>query len=64
MCSACCLIVIYICVKFRENIEWTRVHTRWLFSIATMFKGLQLQKQVIRVMVFVFCILSDGALHL
>ena len=28
MCSALWLIVLYICVKFRENIELTRVHNR------------------------------------
>ena len=35
MYSACCLMVLYICVKFRENItnlirdiEWTQVHGR------------------------------------
>ena len=28
MCSASCLIVLYICVKFHENIEQTLVHSR------------------------------------
>ena len=28
MFSASRLIVIYICVKFHENIEWTRVHSK------------------------------------
>ena len=28
MCSACPLILLYICVKFHENIEQTPVHSR------------------------------------
>ena len=28
MCSASHLIVLSICVKFHENIEWTQVHSR------------------------------------
>ena len=46
MCSALCLIVIYICVKFRENIMngimlWSghEYTVEMLFSIFIMFKG-------------------------
>ena len=28
ICSASCVLVLYTCVKFCENIEWTRVHSR------------------------------------
>ena len=40
LCSACCLIVLYICEKFQQNIwngfqltEWTRVHSRNGFDV-------------------------------
>ena len=40
MCSANRLIVLYICVKFRENTEQTRIHSRnGYFQISIMFKG-------------------------
>ena len=64
MCSAPRLIKLYICVKFHQNIwngfqltERTQVHRRKkrLFSISTMFKGLQLHKQVNQR--YVFCAL-------
>ena len=51
MCSASRLIVLYIFVKFHENIE-------------SMFKGMQLQKKVNQSYFFVLCTLSHGALHL
>ena len=69
MCSACCLIVLYICVKFPENIsngfpltERTRVHGR--NSYIQCLKGINSKSRQTRVKVHVFCMLSYGAVHL
>ena len=65
MCSASCFIVLYICVKFRENIDRTRVHSsNGYFQYALCSKGRNSKSRVSRVTVFVFCILSYDALHL
>ena len=69
MCSASCLMVHYICVKFRENItngtrvmERTRVHGR--NGYVQCSKGNNSKSRPTRVMVHVFCPLSHGVLHL
>ena len=68
MCSACCPIVLYIYVKFKENItngkrviERTRVHGR--NGYVQCSKGNNYGSKQTRVMVHVFCTLSYGALH-
>ena len=68
MRSARHLIMLYIWVKFCENIsnsfeltERKGVHVEWLCS---MLKGQLLQKQATRVMVHVFCMSHQNALHL
>ena len=60
MCSACCLMVLHIYVKFRENItndirvkEGTRVHGRDGYVHCS--KGNNSKSRQIRVMVHVFC---------
>ena len=69
MCSACCLIVLYTCVKFRENIsnsfqltERTQVHGR--NDYVQCSKGNNSKSKQTRVMIHVFCMLSHSALHL
>ena len=69
MCSACHLMVLYICVKFRENItngirvmEQTPVHGR--IGYVQCSKGNNSKSRQTRVMVHVFCTSSDDALHL
>ena len=46
LCSACCLVVLYICIQFHENnsngFQITKRKRVWLFS---MFNGPQLRKQ-------------------
>ena len=68
MCSARRLIMLYICVKFHENItngirvmEGTRVHGRNGYFLCS--KGNNSISRQTRVMDCVFCTLSDGALH-
>ena len=68
MCSACCPMVLCICVKFRENItngvrvmEWTPVHGR--NGYVQCSKVNNSKSRQIRVTVHVFCMLSHGALH-
>ena len=60
-----CLIILYICKKFHENIargfrviEWTR------FPISNFSKEHDFVKNIVRVMVFLLCILSAYALDL
>ena len=69
MCSACPLIVLYICLKFRENIsngfqltERTLVHGRNGYVLCS--KGNNSKSRQSRVMVQVFCTSSHSALHL
>ena len=69
MYSARRLIVLYICVKFPENIindirvmERTRVHGR--IGYVQCSKGNNSKSRQTRVMVHVFCTSSDGTLHL
>ena len=69
MCSARCLIVLYICVMCCENItngirvmEWTRVHGR--IGYVQCSKGNNSKSRQTGVMVHVFCRSSYGALHL
>ena len=70
MCSACRLILLYICVKFHENIsncfqitEWTRVHGR--NGYVQCSKGSNSNSRQIRDMVPLICVkfgetISDG----
>ena len=69
MCSACRLMVLYICVKFCENItngirvmEWTRVYGR--IGYVQCSKGNNSKNRQTRVTVHVFCMSSHGAIHL
>ena len=65
ICSASRLIVLYICVKFRENIERKQVHSRnGYFQYLLCSKGRISKIRLTRVEVFVFCMLSHCALHL
>ena len=68
MCSACSLIMLYICVKFRENItngirvmERRRVHGR--HGYVQCSEGNNSLSRQTRVKVHVFCTLSHGGLH-
>ena len=68
MCSASCLMVLYICVKFCENIthgirvmERTRVHSR--NGYVQCSKGNNSISRQTRVTLHVFCTSSHGALH-
>ena len=63
ICSACGLLVLYICVKLCENItnsievmEWTRVHGR--NGYVQCSKGNNSKSRQTRVTVQVFCTLS------
>ena len=69
MCSASPLIVLYICVKFHENIsngfqlvEWTRVYGR--NGYVQCSKGNNSKSRQTRVTIHVFCTSSHSALHL
>ena len=69
MCSASRLIMLYICVKFRENIERTRVRSRnGHFQYLRCSKGRNSKSRLTRVTFFlvcVFCTLSHiKCLHL
>ena len=64
MCFASRLIVLYMCVKFRENIEQTQVHSRNGYFQYLCSKGCNSKSRLTRVMDFVFCLLFYGALHL
>ena len=68
MCSARCLIVFYICVKFRENItngirviERTGVHGRNGYVQCSKVDNSRSRQT--RVMIHVFCTSSHGGLH-
>ena len=68
MCSARRLMVLYICVKFRENntngirvMEQTRVHG--INGYVQCSKGNNFKSRQSRVMVHVFCTSSNDALH-
>ena len=67
MGSARCLIILFICLKFRENItngirvmERTRVHGR--NGYVQCPKGNNSKSRQTRVMIHVFCTLSGSAL--
>ena len=67
-CSACCLLVLYICVKFCENItkivrvmEQTGVHGR--NGYVQCSKGNNSIGRKTKVMVPVFCTWSPGSLQ-
>ena len=63
--SAYCLTLLYVCIKFHENIsKGFRAIEGLLFPYSGFSKGHNSVKNVGRVMVFVFCILSDLALYL
>ena len=65
ICSASRLIVFYICVKVRENIERTRIHSRnGSLPYLLYSKGRNSKNRLTRVTVFVFCTFSDGAVQL
>ena len=62
--SESCLIVLHICVKYRENIEWTRVHSRnGYFHYLVCSKSRNSKSRLTRVTGFVFCTLSYGVLQ-
>ena len=68
MCSACCLLVLYICVKFRENITngirvLERTRARGRKGYVQCSKGNNFVSRQTRVTVYVFCTLSYDALH-
>ena len=63
LCFAKCIIVIYICIKFHENIsnsfqatEWTQIYYRYHYFQSS--KGINSKSRLTRVTFFVFCILS------
>ena len=63
--SAYCLMLLYICIKFHENIsEGFTAIEGLLFPYSEFSKGHNSLKTVRIVMIFVFCILSDLALYL
>ena len=63
--SAYCLMVLYICIKFHENIlKGFRVIEELVFSFSGFSKGHNSVKNIGRVMVLYLCILSDHALYL
>ena len=71
MCSALCCMVLYIWVKFRENMnsiramERTRVHGRnGYFQYLYCSKGCNSKYMLTRVMFLMFCKSTHGALHL
>ena len=68
MCSARCLMVLYSCVKFPENItngirvmERTRIHC--INGYVQRSEGNNSKSMQTRVTVHMFCTSSDGALH-
>ena len=68
MCSARCLIVLYICVKFCENItNGIRVMERTLengrHGYVQCLKGNNFKSRQTRVTVHMFCTSSHGALY-
>ena len=55
MSSASCLIVLYICVKFRENIEQTQLHSRnGSFQYLLCLKDCNSKSRLTRVMIFLY----------
>ena len=71
LCSAPRLMMLYICVKFHQNIwnglqltEQTRVHSRNGYFQYLCSKGCNSKSRLTRVTVFVLCMLYHGALHL
>ena len=69
ICSACSILVFYICMKCCENIkngirvmERTRVYGK--LGYVQCSKDNNSKSRQTRVMVHVVCTLSDGALHL
>ena len=65
MDSASPLIVLYICVKFPKNREWTRVQSKnGYFQYLLCSKGRNSKSILTRATIFMFCMFSDGALNL
>ena len=65
MCSASRFVVLYISVKFCKNTPRTPVHSRnRYFQYLLCSKGCNFKSRLTRVTVFVFCMLSHGALYL
>ena len=65
MCSARHPKVLYICVMLNENTERTRVNSRnGNFKYILCSNGHNSKSRLTRIMFFVFCTLSHGALHL
>ena len=58
--------VIYICIEFQENISNSSQVTEWtqINHYVQSSKGHNLKSRVTKVMVLVFCISSQNALHL
>ena len=61
--------VIYICIKFQENIldsflvtDWTQIYYRNHYFQSS--KGHNSKRRLIRITILVFCALSHDALHL
>ena len=69
LCFANCIMAIYICIKFQENIsnsfqvtEWTQVYYRNHYFQSSM--GHNSRSRLTRVTVLVFCTSSHDVIHL
>ena len=69
LCFENCIMVIYICTKFQENIiknyqvtEWTHIYYRNHYCKS--LKGRNSKSRLTRVTVLVFCSLSYNAIYL
>ena len=69
LCFAQCIMVIYICIKFHENIsnsfqvtEWTQIYYRNLYFQGS--KGQSSKSRLTRVTVLVFCTSCHDGLDL
>ena len=68
LCSAHHIMLIYICIKFQENISNSFQVTKRTYmsqkSLFSIFKGHNSKSRLSTVRVLVFCTLSHNALHL
>ena len=71
LCFANCIIMIYICIKFQENIlnsfqvtEWTQIYMYYRNHYFQSSKGRNSKSRLTTVTVLVFCSSSHDALHL
>ena len=69
LCFANCTIVIYVCIKFQENIsnsfhviEWTQIYNRNHYFQSS--KGRNSKRRLTRVTLLMFCTSVYDALHL